>query len=1287
MLVSLDLSSNNISDHGTKAIVDALMAYDNSLVTLKLRDNKITDLGLGVIANLLAHEKTKIETLDLSYNPIKGEGERMDRLINALQKNSTLVCLQLDHTDIPPEYGPALLKVVRTSGSLRKLDLKGTKVSDKSLASISASAQKHSKWRNQFYNAIKRAREVTQKWADSYKLSSKSLSTEIKIQKSDDILVQLSQLNDFVKEQLTCLRKIQAVGVKTLRKTMVEELQWMEKMETEREKKEMLEMQKIQTEREELLGQITFLRRAIENSKLKAILDKKEMNQMHWKLVSQERLRVVTENILTRNGQLREKYLHEQSMELQNKLNALQQQLFDAAVKKRMGRQMRINKLVGEDNGETIDDSSEEETENEEKNIDLGVLREVIVTLKNEVLKLSREKELQERKDWEELIIENDRLQKQMEDFKQGTVSIEAYNEMKEQLATFKEQQNMEDLIKIRNLEVDNQAKERKLLEVFEKLEELESQNLIYQAEIEYVKKSENKKKELEELNEDAIATLETYYEKIKEVEKENHELRVKLGTRKNKINSLKETVDKMKENENKLREKNRQLEATINEQNRQKERDKMKEAALLYNQQVAELESLEHKYNALKELMDKKDEIDLHSHARAGFDELKAKLTQKKEQISALKKKIEEKDAEKEETRLTYEGKLEALRVSSTEEKEKIRQELAEKIDALQKELDEQKLRERAGEMKTQKKFMEDQESLRSELQAKMDSRCQLLMKQKEELRRELEDKLENYRLKLESLTSDCNSKIIEISVMKKDLEEKERKLGDVEEKLEESLEKLRLLEVDNISNSSTLEAKVRELEQDLEIQKEKMTTKEETNEELKEQIKKKETTIQNQKEEQLEKERLIERLETQMRLQAKDLLDKKNELLQLSSSYHDQGIQVVQLKKDLEQEVKEKQVELDNNQQLSSSLRKANHEIILLTEKLNNREGELAEAQAALQQKETELDKLISSFKDKLSNTENDLLLSLQSKEKEANGLQKQVSDKETEIHSLKEQITELQGKLERKRTKIAKLEADFEQLAEKANKKEEETKQMENQLKQQQQKTANVEQENKDANNQLFGLNEKLKSKENEIARCLNLIKEKDKLAAKSSLIFEEKQKQVESLKEEKEALEKEKNRLRNELSEERRQSKRNVDEIEKKVTEKFIEREKKLQSLQSECDLKTNQILQLKLQLSELSPSLDDEENEVGADVEKALRMALLEENQKLKEKINKYQDDISVLLEKTKSDVVAEGWLHKRGGIVKSWKHRYFTLLTNGELKYYDRIAPKPKGHLQADKIW
>ena len=50
-------------------------------------------------------------------------------------------------------------------------------------------------------------------------------------------------------------------------------------------------------------------------------------------------------------------------------------------------------------------------------------------------------------------------------------------------------------------------------------------------------------------------------------------------------------------------------------------------------------------------------------------------------------------------------------------------------------------------------------------------------------------------------------------------------------------------------------------------------------------------------------------------------------------------------------------------------------------------------------------------------------------------------------------------------------------------------------------------------------------------------------------------------------------------------------------------------------------------------------------------------------------------------------ILHAGWAFKLGSKVKNWKRRWFVLLSNGNLRYFeDKDSFQEKGHLQLDKM-
>jgi chromosome segregation ATPase len=144
--------------------------------------------------------------------------------------------------------------------------------------------------------------------------------------------------------------------------------------------------------------------------------------------------------------------------------------------------------------------------------------------------------------------------------------------------------------------------------------------------------------------------------------------------------------------------------------------------------------------------------------------------------------------------------------------------------------------------------------------------------------------------------------------------------------------------------------------------------------------------------------------------------------------------------------------------------------------------------------------------------------------------------------------------------------------------------------------------------------------------------------------------------------------------------------------------------RLEQLKIEAIVKDRELTELKLKLEfaqkEFGQKLETEKENIRKEMSSVRRRSEVLDSNRLREleqlksekeqwqtTVAELQQEVQRLLEKTKTDVIKQGWLHKQGGVVRSWKHRYFTLLNTGEMKYYDRVAPAPKGVIPADRIY
>lgn len=96
------------------------------------------------------------------------------------------------------------MQLAKTSGSLTTIALAETSA-EVMLPPITESLRTHSKWRNQFYNSLKKGRDVIKSWLDAYGLSSEALLMEAQ-RDSVEIEEQLLDLDSHTKTSLHLLK-------------------------------------------------------------------------------------------------------------------------------------------------------------------------------------------------------------------------------------------------------------------------------------------------------------------------------------------------------------------------------------------------------------------------------------------------------------------------------------------------------------------------------------------------------------------------------------------------------------------------------------------------------------------------------------------------------------------------------------------------------------------------------------------------------------------------------------------------------------------------------------------------------------------------------------------------------------------------------------------------------------------------------------------------------------------------------------------------------------------------
>ncbi len=146
----LRLCGNKIEYTGAKLIADSLLQPGSSLLELKLNENDLGDKGASTIASALSSPGSKLHSLYLGSNGINSAGGdaiakmletnrsllvlRMKRnwlghlfpekLVNALQKNSTLRYIDVLQCDLGPKYVGTILRPIllgMAGAALRKI--------------------------------------------------------------------------------------------------------------------------------------------------------------------------------------------------------------------------------------------------------------------------------------------------------------------------------------------------------------------------------------------------------------------------------------------------------------------------------------------------------------------------------------------------------------------------------------------------------------------------------------------------------------------------------------------------------------------------------------------------------------------------------------------------------------------------------------------------------------------------------------------------------------------------------------------------------------------------------------------------------------------------------------------------------------------------------------------------------------------------------------------------------------------------------------------------------------
>merc|ERR1711865_796543 len=91
-LVDLNLRLNRLTDEGGRMLFDG-MRENFSLSRLNLSSNSLSESATQALCALLRESSCLVQSLDLSGNDL--EEEEAKELLNSLQSNSTLTCLDL----------------------------------------------------------------------------------------------------------------------------------------------------------------------------------------------------------------------------------------------------------------------------------------------------------------------------------------------------------------------------------------------------------------------------------------------------------------------------------------------------------------------------------------------------------------------------------------------------------------------------------------------------------------------------------------------------------------------------------------------------------------------------------------------------------------------------------------------------------------------------------------------------------------------------------------------------------------------------------------------------------------------------------------------------------------------------------------------------------------------------------------------------------------------------------------------------------------------------------------
>jgi len=121
--------------------------------------------------------------------------------------------------------------------------------------------------------------------------------------------------------------------------------------------------------------------------------------------------------------------------------------------------------------------------------------------------------------------------------------------------------------------------------------------------------------------------------------------------------------------------------------------------------------------------------------------------------------------------------------------------------------------------------------------------------------------------------------------------------------------------------------------------------------------------------------------------------------------------------------------------------------------------------------------------------------------------------------------------------------------------------------------------------------------------------------------------------------------------------------------------------KFKNLEENSEKWRTELMDARTELTKMKRSTQKQLFQQHADLEKNKSefTKLYEELEKMKAALEEANAKYKELKEQTKTNIIKQGWLTKQGGVVRSWKSRYFTLLNTGELKYYGQPLPDPKG--------